>query len=387
MTTKIHVDNLAVRAFCAAVILLGIGSLSSPALAQLPPPPMPPKAFGEHPHPAAPDYRNPNHWAALPDRADAADLVPENDLFGDRQLTAKVDVFYIHPTTYRGGEYWNQALDDAATNKWTDESVIARQAAVFNACCRVYAPRYRQASAGSLAAPPAMNGPQAHEFAWIDVRAAFLHYLKYWNKGRPFIIAGHSQGGAHIERWLSEFGKDRKLMARMVAAYPIGIAFPRGVVTRSFNGLPVCREPLDSGCFVAWNTYESGGDGSGMVSFAQKRFVAKYGAELANSPDTEVVCVNPLTFSLARPAAPASANFGALPATRPDGKLPATEAGGISAACEGGVIKATGVPTQGYAIVKLPAGLLHFNDFDLFYQNIRINAVARTDAWLARSNR
>ncbi len=70
------------------------------------------------------------------------------------------------------------------------------------------APRYRQASAGSLAAPPAMNGTQAHEFAWLDVRAAFLHYLKYWNKGRPFIIAGHSQGGAHTERWLSEFGKD-----------------------------------------------------------------------------------------------------------------------------------------------------------------------------------
>lgn len=384
MTTPADSTTRVSHRLLAALFLLAAGGFSSQAIAQLPPPAMPPKAFGEHPHPAAPDYRNPKHWAALPDRRDAADLVPENDPFGDRQLTAQVDVFYIHPTTYRGGEYWNQSLDDEATNKWTDESVIARQAAVFNACCRVFAPRYRQASAATLAAPPAMNGPQAHEFAWIDVRAAFLHYLKYWNKGRPFIIAGHSQGGAHTERWLTEFGKDRKLMARLVAAYPIGIAFPRGVVTRTFSGLPVCREPLDGGCFVSWNTFDSAGDGSGMVSFAQKRFLAKYGNEWANSPETEVVCVNPLTFSLARPVAPASANLGAMPANRADGKLPATEAGAISAACDGGVVKVTGVPAQGYAIVKLPAGLLHFNDFDLFYQNIRINAVARTDAWLAR---
>jgi hypothetical protein len=28
---------------------------------------------------------------------------------------------------------------------------------------------------------------------------------------------------------------------------------------------------------------------------------------------------------------------------------------------------------------------LHFNDFDLFYANIRLNAVARADAFLART--
>ena len=362
----------------AAILLLG-----STAFAQLAPPGMPARPFGELPHPAAPDYANPAHWAALPYRADAADLTPAGDAFGDRQASARVDVFYIHPTTYRGSEFWNQPLDDAVTNKWTDDSVIARQASVFNACCRVYAPRYRQAGAASLMAPPAMNGMQAHEFAWLDVRAAFRYYMKHWNQGRPFIIAGHSQGAAHTERWLQEFAGDPKLRARLVAAYPIGIAFPRGVVSRSFNGVPVCQEPRDTGCFVSWNTFDPDSDGAQLVASAQQRYLARYG----DNPETEVVCVNPLSFSLARPAAPASANLGALPATRVDGSLPPTEAGMLGATCANSVVRVSSVPATGYAIVRLPAGMLHFNDFDLFYQNIRINAVARTDAWLARGRR
>jgi hypothetical protein len=45
------------------------------------------------------------------------------------------------------------------------------------------------------------------------------------------------------------------------------------------------------------------------------------------------------------------------------------------------------VPKAGFAIVPLPGGMLHFNDFDLFYQNIRVNAVARTEAFLAARRR
>ena len=44
-------------------------------------------------------------------------------------------------------------------------------------------------------------------------------------------------------------------------------------------------------------------------------------------------------------------------------------------------------PKEGYAVVPLPGGMLHFNDFDLFYANIRLNAVARADAFLALSGR
>lgn len=45
------------------------------------------------------------------------------------------------------------------------------------------------------------------------------------------------------------------------------------------------------------------------------------------------------------------------------------------------MLRVEGVPREGYAIVSLPGGMLHFNDFDLFYANIRTNAVARAAAF------
>jgi hypothetical protein len=349
---------------------------------------IPEKPFSEMPAPPAPDYRLDASWAALPQRRDAADVVPDNDAFGDRQASAPVDVFYIHPTTYRGIEYWNQPLDDAKTNDWTDESVIARQAAVFNACCRVYAPRYRQAASAAVYAPPAKQPLLAYDLAWGDVRTAFLHYLRHWNRGRPFIIAGHSQGAAHVQRWLEEFGKDRRLRAQLVAAYAIGIGFAAGTLQRLPGDIRLCATPSATGCLVTWNSFASGGNGDMFVKPTQARYAQKFGT----TDGQAIQCVNPLTFDLAHAAAPASWNLGALPA-RPgvglaaalkDGVgLAATEAGRIGARCEGGVLWVDALPAEGYAIVALPGGMLHFNDFDLYYQNIRLNAVVRSEAWLA----
>jgi hypothetical protein len=376
----------------ALALLAACALVAAAAVAQSPPVPIPPKPFGEMPNPPPPDYAQPRYWAALPDRLDAADVVPENDPFGDRQSSAPVDVFYIHPTTYRDGDFWNQPLDDAKTNDWTDESVVARQAAVFNACCRVFAPRYRQVASAGVYAPPAMKAAAAYEFAWGDVRTAFLYYMKHWNKGRPFIIAGHSQGAAHTERWLNEFGKDPKLARQLVAAYPIGIAFAEGAVARLPGVKGVCRTPSQSGCLVTWNTFAVGAEPTAFVASSQARYVQKFGT----TSGQEIVCVNPLTFDATRPAAPGAWNLGALPGRPGVGlaaalaagtPLPATEAGGIGGSCAGGVLTIDAMPRPGYAIVPLPGGMLHFNDFDLFYQNIRVNAVARTEAYLAAQRR
>lgn len=377
-----------VPAAAACLVAACLGFVAAPAGAQALPIPTMPKPFGQMPSPPAPDYARDDAWAALFDRLDAADFVPENDPLGDRQFVAQVDVFYIHPTTWRGTTFWNAPLDDAKTNAWTDESVIARQASVFSACCRVYAPRYRQATAAAVYARPDQNPLGAYDFAWQDVKAAFQYYMENWNQGRPFIIAGHSQGAAMIERWLGEFGADPKVRSLMVAAYPIGIGFPEGMSSRAFHGIPFCRAARDTGCIVSWNTFERGGDPGQLVGGAQKRYAERFGT----TEGQDVHCTNPLTFDAARPAAPASWNLGALPARPGVGvgeafvkgtPLPPTEAGRLGAECRGGVLFVDPPPKEGYAIVPLPGGMLHFNDFDLFFQNIRINAVARTEAWLA----
>ena len=48
----------------------------------------------------------------------------------------------------RGG--WNQGVDDKQTRVWVDD-LLKRQASVFNESCRIFAPRYRQASLMVLA--------------------------------------------------------------------------------------------------------------------------------------------------------------------------------------------------------------------------------------------
>ena len=350
---------------------------------------MPAKPFGERPHPPAPNYADVRHWAALPSQRDAADVIPENDFFGDRQESALVDAFYIHPTTYRRAASWNQPLDDESTNQWTDESVIARQAAVFNACCRVFAPRYRQATAAGVVAPPAMRAMEAYELAWDDVRAAFLHYMKYENNGRPFIIVGHSQGAAHVERWLKEFWPQPAYREKLVAAYAIGVSFTEKTLSELGGGISVCATPEDIGCFISWNAFDRSGDPSQYLAAGIDRHQQRHGT----LEGTAVTCVNPLTFSLAKPAAAASTNLGSLPARRGVGLsdtlrqglgLPSTETGRIGASCEGGILLVDGAPKEGYAIVALPEGMLHFNEFDLFYQNIRANSVLRSAAFLRK---
>ena len=343
------------------------------------------------PHPPAPDYTREDAWAALPWRLDAADVVAERDPFGDRQASASVDVFYIHPTTYRDVEFWNQPLDKAATNAWTDESVIARQAAIFNACCRVFAPRYRQATAAAVYAPPERKPLAAYEFAWGDVRAAFLHYMQHWNQGRPFILVGHSQGTSHIERWFNEFGTGA-YRSQLVAAYAVGIGFTTGSLRQMAGGVPVCATPTSTGCLVSWNVFDAAGDPSMFVRGTQTRHAARFGSSEGN----DILCINPLTFDVSQPQATAAQNAGSLPARAGVGlaaalqagvSLPATEPARIAARCEGGVLRVEGIPREGYAIVPLPGGMLHFNDFDLFYANIRANAVARSAAFKAAAPR
>ena len=44
-------------------------------------------------------------------------------------------------------------------------------------------------------------------------------YLKKYNNGKPIIIAGHSQGSAHLVTLLKEFFDGKNLKKKLIAAY------------------------------------------------------------------------------------------------------------------------------------------------------------------------
>ena len=342
------------------------------------------KPFDAYPHPPAPNYADPSAWAALPgtEHKDAADLIPAGETVGDKQSEAAVDVFYIHPTTFRGRDNWNQDLTDAETNTWTDISVIARQAAAFNGCCRIYAPRYRQAASAAVYAKDD-SGDKARALGYEDVKAAFQYYLDHYNDGRPFILVGHSQGTFYIQRMLEELIDTSPIRPQMVAAYGIGIGFPIGVFGRQYKTITPCANPDDTGCVVSWNTFGRGGAGAAGA----ERNAARYEARFKTREGSETLCINPLTFDLSQPDAPASANRGTLSGVAASGPLPALKAGIIGATCEKGMLYVDIPTSDDFKLLVLPGQSLHFHDMDLFFKSIRDNAILRTEAFLkARGN-
>lgn len=331
-------------------------------------------AFDSQEAPPVPDYRNPASWAARPDAPGASTAVPPG---ASKALKRKdVDVFYIHPTTYRTPDRWNQDIANNSVNDWTDTSVIRRQAALFNGCCRIYAPRYRQAS--FLATKDRLmqgDGGKAYALAYSDVERAFDYFIEYENKGRPFIIAGHSQGAEMTMRLLRNRIDGQKVQKRMVAAYVIGLDITEGAFGRTFKSLVPCDRPDQSGCVLAWNAVTTDADLAMLRRFAGTRYAHEYGTDEGRTP----LCVNPLTFDRKKPAAIASASKGAVPGGAGEGALKPLVPASVAAECKDGFLVTKADPALG--LEPLPGGSLHYHEFGLFYADIRGNVMQRIKAW------
>lgn len=209
-------------------------------------------SFSEEIHPTAPDYSLEYSWSALPFRTDAADIVPSEETWISDSLK-DVDVFYVHPTMYQKGSLWNAGLSMKNINWKVDKYPVRLQASVFNRSCRVYAPRYRQAVV-KVFYDRTDDGFAALDLAYQDVKRAFEFYLENYNHGRPFIIAGHSQGTFHTRRLLREMIDTTALLEKMVAAYVIGFQ----VNDSMYRNLRMCSDPQETGCYITWMSYKEG---------------------------------------------------------------------------------------------------------------------------------
>ncbi|HWB63612.1 MAG TPA: DUF3089 domain-containing protein, partial [Chitinophagales bacterium] len=236
--------------------------------------------------PPAPDYSQEKYWSALPFRTDAADILPAGEKWAGDSLK-NVDVFYIYPTVYVKGKTWNADNNNKKQNKRVDTKPVRYQASVFNASCRVYAPRYRQARL--LAFYNKEEGEKALAFAYQDVKRAFEYYLAHYNHGRPIIIASHSQGTYHARRLLGEYFDTTALRKQLVAAYVIGYGFKKG----QYKNLQPCNSPTQIGCYITWASFKNGYDPGNSVLCGN-------------------VCVNPITWNSDTIAIPASQSAGSM---------------------------------------------------------------------------
>jgi hypothetical protein len=331
-----------------SVLAAMLGALAAPALAGAP----------------APDYAQAQYWSTV-------DSLPQGVALS--KTLRNVDVFWIHPTTTRSQTDYNHDPLDPAVLKWTEESAVQRQASAFSACCRVFAPRYRAATTKALADPA--HRADAFALAYSDIERAFDWYIAHENKGRPFIIAGHSQGGAHTTSLLEKRIKSTRLQGRMVAAYVIGINLMEGDLSPRLAGIPFCSTPAQTGCFVQWNAVLAGSDNGPMLKSYRDIFVAQNGGKDGGSP----LCINPVTFDARRPLSLSADAKGAVAGDPGFGAMGPLQAGAVAAECRDGLLTVWPVPSLG--LKPLPGGSMHFHDVGLFWADISANAALRAQAW------
>jgi len=297
--------------------------------------------------PPPPDYADTKNWAALPEKTDFADLLPDSTLLHNGEDTAHVDVFFIHPTTYKGKrKTWNADVKNPKLNQKTDETTIMHQASVFNGSCRIYAPRYRQAHIRVYYTKNKHKAIAALDTAYADVERAFEYYLNHYNQGRPIIIASHSQGSTHAKRLLQEFFDGKPLYSQLVVAYIAGMPIRK----TDFTNIEPCANPSQTGCFNSWNTWVWGAKPKKIFQNA--------------------IATNPLNWTIDSTYADITENEGSLLGNFKNIVPQLTDAQTYR-----GIVWVHRPPVKGRFLFLIKN--YHVADYNLFYMNIRHNATHR----------
>jgi hypothetical protein len=326
---------------------------------------------------AAPDYSAGKNWGALAYRPDLADIVPQGMSPEVMQGNAPVDVFYIHPTGFLKGSSWTSSMDPNTSTEENTQWMIANQASAFNGCCNVYAPRYRQATIFTYFSVDEAKRDEILGFAYQDVERAFDYFLEHYNRGRPFILASHSQGTHHSIALLEKKINGTELAERMVAAYIIGGGLKKEDFA-SLQDIALCDSPTQLNCAIHWDTFSMAG--------------------VDDAEETGQACTNPLTWRLDGPLAPKSAHLGAVPSageyhlelSGDDAargisfdRMGAPIPNYVAAQCAGGRLFITDQSDTPFGERGAMGGTYHGLDYPIFYMDIRENAKLRVATYLA----
>lgn len=310
--------------------------------------------------PLAPNYSKIESWAALPFIKDAADTAAGKGLFLDRQSISAADVFFIHPTSYTykptTANQWNGDISDIQLNKKTNSGAIRYQASVFNGAGKIYAPYYRQAHYYSYITSDTLSARLALDIAYSDVKKAFEFYLNNYNDGRPIIIASHSQGTTHAIRLIKDFFDTTYLMNQLVCAYLVGMP----VYDSAFINFKPCQYEYQTGCYCSWRTFAAG--------YYPKKYI---------KPLKFSVCTNPLTWQTNQDYASSKLNKGGI--LRDMNTI-------IPQLCDAqvgdGVLRIHKPNFKGSIFLNIKN--YHIADYNLFYSNVRENAILRADTFIKK---
>ena len=296
------------------------------------------------------DYSDDANWIARPDNADKP-----------------VDVFFLYPTFYGTT---NGAPDDVADPDNVEMRTGAEmlslkgQASVFQDTCNIYMPVYRQLSMNGLM--KALSSDSIIQYYLSrDVYRSLDYYFENCNNGKPFILAGHSQGSIWIMEILENYMREHpEYLDRMVAAYVIGYSVTDSYLAANPH-LKFAESASDTGVIISYNTEGPGNSG-------------KYNCVVSSG----AIAINPLTWTRDDTLAPASSNPGSL---NYQNQLEQGLADAKVDTARGVVVCSSVDPT----LYRMAFGeafgpeSFHYYDYSLYYVSLRMNVATRVTAYFA----
>jgi hypothetical protein len=308
------------------------------------------------------DYSQAENWLDVP-----AAMVKDGVLDATAADSLKaVDVFYIYPTV-TGFRPETEVCDMTDTMMIAGAQMVRQiQTGVFDESCNVFMPIYRQIS---MPKPGSDYRAIIDYVSKFDATDALDYYLTNLNQGRPFILAGHSQGASVLIALLENYmTKHPEALKRMVAAYPIGFAVTKDWLAKT--GLKFAEGATDTGVIVSWNT-------EGPANLKEKNMTLAEGG----------ISINPINWKRDDTYADVKENLGSL---NVEGKLVTP---GLADArvdtVRGSVVVTTIANKELYAIpadgaVMFGPESYHLHDYGFFFNNMKQNVADRIKAFLEK---
>ncbi len=316
--------------------------------------------------PPAPDYAEDAAWGRRPA------LDPQ-----DPDTPA---VFFVHNTTYDGGEHWNAPFDRPQEAEEIARIVLPNFAGPFEATGAVFAPRYRQASLYAF-----MNNREdsqrARRTAAHDVSRAFERFRAEIGEERPFLVVGVGQGALHaLKVLLDQVAPDEALSGRLAAAYLLEGPAPLDLFEGPLSNLPPCTQAVDVRCVVSYAPARAN-ERERIEALTDRSMSWTADGRLAYVDDRALLCVNPLLWTTTEDFAPARLHRGGAAAEDLDpGDSPSPLSAQTGAQCRDGVLM---IEEPRSDVLRRPNRLAEHRrapPYNLFYSDLQANAAARLAA-------
>lgn len=295
--------------------------------------------------------------APTPNYQDASTWVAQSS-----SPTHPVDVFYVYPTIYSADAPPNMDIQDEALRSIA-ENLMTTQAGVFSTQANLFAPYYRQMSMAKLNPDEDMFENEYFKVGYSDVSRAFTYYLEHLNEGRPFILAGHSQGSMTLISLMKDYFDDPELQERLVAAYLIGYSVTPEILAAA-PWMKTATGADDTGVIISYNTQAPGASGSPVLL-------------------PGAFCINPLSWTTDATPAGKELNLGAVffADSSPVIEREIPHYAGATVDPDSGAL-VTDVPDE-LDVGGFPQGVYHRFDYELWFRNLEANVTTRCEQFLS----